>query len=179
VVDILECRLRRDDSAGWLFPVARPRHAGAEPKTPHMNVGTLNHNMDAMPGVYGQLSPQRLRVAFSSYGKRFGGFADGEAKLILDHNEGVGDDVTRGYYDLDPRIERKIEMMTWWANWLDEQCAAAIAADPMLLDKEALRKSCYIERYGQDRWDAKLAKAKEGSPLWPADELETSLLAAE
>ena len=53
VVDLLERRLRRDDSAGWLFPVARPRHAGAEPKTPHMNVGTLNYNMDAMPGVYG------------------------------------------------------------------------------------------------------------------------------
>ena len=104
--------------------------------------------------------------------------ADGEAKLILNHTEGVVDDVTRGYYDLDPRIERKIKMMAWWANWLDEQCAAAIAADPMLLDKEALRKSCYIERYGQDCWDAKLAKVKEGSPLWPANEVETSLLAA-
>ena len=144
-----------------------------------MNVGTLNHNMDAMPGVYGHLSPHRLRVAFSSYGKKFGGFADGEAKLILDHTEGVGDDVTRGHYDLDPRIERKIEMMTWWTQWLEEQCAAAIAADPMLLDKDTLRKSCYIERYGQDRWDAKIAKSKEGVPLWPADEQETSLLAAE
>jgi Arm DNA-binding domain len=180
VVDILERRLRSDDTARWLFPVARPRHAGTAPKTPHMNVGTLNHNMDAMPGVYGHLSPHRLRVAFSSYGKKFGGFADGEAKMILDHTEGVGDDVTRGHYDLDPRIERKIEMMTWWVNWLDEQCAAAIAADPMLLDKDALRKACYIERYGQERWDAKIAKSKEGAPLWPADEQEErSLLAAE
>jgi hypothetical protein len=76
-----------------------------------MNVGTLNHNLDAMPGVYGVLSPHRLRVAFGSYGKRFGGFADGEAKLVLDHAEGAGDDVTRGHYDLDPRIERKIEML--------------------------------------------------------------------
>jgi hypothetical protein len=179
VVDILERRLRRDDTAGWLFPVARPRHAGVEPKTPHMNTGTLNHNMDAMPGVYGQLSPHRLRVAFGSYGKKFGGFADGEAKLILDHTEGVGDDVTRGHYDLDPRIERKIEMMTWWTQWLDEQCAAAIAADSMLLDKDALRQACYIERYGQQRWEAKLAKAKEGAPLWPVEDQEVSVLPAE
>jgi hypothetical protein len=45
VVDILERRLRSDDTARWLFPVARPRHAGTVPKTPHMNVGTLNHNI--------------------------------------------------------------------------------------------------------------------------------------
>lgn len=111
VVDRLERLRPHDDTAGWLFPVARPRHAGKPPKTPHMNVGTLNHNLDAMPGVYGVLSPHRLRVAFGSYGKRFGGFADGEAKLVLDHAEGAGDDVTRGHYDLDSRIERKIEML--------------------------------------------------------------------
>ena len=39
---------------------------------------TLNGNMDAMPGVRRALSPHRLRVAFGSYGKKFGGFADGE-----------------------------------------------------------------------------------------------------
>lgn len=64
-------------------------------------------------------------------------------------------------------MERKVEMMTWWTNWLDEQCAAAIAADPSLLDKDALRQACYIERYGQDRWDAKIAKARKlGIQVW-------------
>lgn len=153
--------------AGWLFPVARARRAGQTAKTPYMNEGALNKNMDAMPGVYGHLSPHALRRAFGSYGKKVGGFADGEAKMLLDHLEGEGGDVTRGHYDLDPRLERKVEMMMWWTNWLDEQCAAAVAADPSLLDKEALRQACYIERYGQARWDAKLEKARKlGIPIW-------------
>jgi hypothetical protein len=81
VVDRLERLRPHDDTAGWLFPVARPRHAGKPPKTPHMNVGTLNHNLDAMPGVYGVLSPHRLRVAFGSYGKRFGGLPTARPSL--------------------------------------------------------------------------------------------------
>jgi integrase len=150
---------------GWLFPVNY--RAGKHTKAEHMNVGVLNHNLDAMPGVYGNLAPHRLRVAFGSYGKKYGGFADGEAKLILDHSEGVGDDVTRGHYDLDPRMERKIEMMEWWTNWLDELCAEAIAADPMLLDPEAMKVAIYIERYGQPKWDARVAKARAlGCSVW-------------
>jgi len=154
--------------AGWLFPAARPRTAGEPPKNPYMATGVLNKNMDAMPGVHDALSPHAIRRAFGSYGSKIGRFADGEAKMILDHTEGVGDDVTRGHYDLDPRMERKVEMMTWWTGWLDEQCNAAIEADPTLKDKEALRQACYIERYGREQWDAKLAKVREtGTSLWP------------
>src|ERR1019366_9274000 len=127
------------------FPV--DARGGSTPKRPHMSEGVLNKNMDAMPGVHGALSPHALRRAFGSYDSPVGGVAKGEAKMILDHLEGEGDDAARGHYDLDPRIARKIEMMNWWTGWLDEQCAAAIATDPMLSDMEALRQAIYIERY--------------------------------
>lgn len=176
LVDSLERQRPPDDETGWLFPVARARRKGQQPKTPHMSEGTLNKNMDAMPGVYGYLSPHALRRAIASYGAEFGGFADGEVDMLLDHLEGKAGNVTRAHYDLDPRIRRKIEMMTWWTGWLDEQCAAAIAADPMLdmsnpetkednFDK--LKQACYITRYKQAKWDAKVAKARKlGIPIW-------------
>jgi hypothetical protein len=49
-----------------------------------------------MPGVHGALSPHALRRAFGTYGSKFGKFAKDESKMVLDHLEGVGDDVTRG-----------------------------------------------------------------------------------
>ena len=168
IITTLEKRLSEDEwESGWLFPAARLRRIGQPQKDPFMAEDTLNNNMSAMPGVSGALSPHALRRAFGSYGSMFGKFAKDEAKIILDHSEGVGDDVTRGHYDLDPRMGRKVEMMTWWVNWLDEQCAAAIAADPMLLDMEVLRQACYIQRYGQDVWDAKVTKARKlGIDVW-------------
>jgi len=168
IITTLEKRLSEDEwKEGWLFPVARPRRVGQEPKNPYMAEDTLNSNMSAMPGVRGALSPHALRRAFGSYGSKVGKFVEGESKIILDHSEGVGDDVTRGHYDLDPRMERKVEMMTWWTKWLDEQCAAAIAADRLLSDMESLRQACYIARYGQDRWDAKFVKARKlGIDVW-------------
>ncbi|OYX80770.1 MAG: hypothetical protein B7Y77_00115, partial [Bradyrhizobium sp. 35-63-5] len=116
----------------WYFPVARPRYKGVANLQSYMSESTLNHNIAAMPGVVGVLSPHPMRRAFASYGKLFGGFTKGQAAMILDHLEGEGDDVTRGHYDLDPRIEEKRAMMLWWTGWLEEQCAAAIAADTML-----------------------------------------------
>lgn len=164
-LDALE-HLRDHHGDGRMFPV--DARAGAKPKRPHMSEGVLNKNLDSMPGVHGALSAHALRRAFGTYGIGVGKFAKDESKMVLDHLEGVGDDVTRGHYDLDPRIPRKIEMLNWWTGWLDEQCAAAIAADPMLSDMEARRQAIYIERYGADAWEAKLKKTREtGAPLWP------------
>ena len=47
-------------------------------------------------------SPQREAASHMP-----GVLADGEAKMILDRLEGEAGDVTRGSYDLDPRIPRK------------------------------------------------------------------------
>jgi hypothetical protein len=82
-----------------------------------------------MPSVAGVLSPHAFRRAFGSYGSMVGGFTKGQAAMILDHLEGEGDNVTRGHYDLDPRIEEKRALMVWWTGWLDEPAAAAIAAE--------------------------------------------------
>jgi hypothetical protein len=132
-----------------------------------MSEGVLNKNIDAMPGVDDALSPHALRRAIASYGKQLLGYADGEVKLILDHHEGAGGDVTRGHYDLDPRIERKIAMMVAWTQWCDEQAAAAIDADPLLRDLAALREAIYRKRYGEEAWQRKLAHARRNRrPLW-------------
>jgi integrase len=157
----------------WYFPVSRKRRKGIPNLQPHMSESTLNQNIAAMPGVAGILSPQALRRAFASYGSKIGKFTKGQAAMILDHLEGEDDNVTRGHYDLDPRIEEKRALMIWWTSWLDEQCAAAIAADPILSDHEALRQACYIQRYGQATWEKKLAKTrKTGAPLWPTDSID-------
>ncbi|MBX9830220.1 MAG: hypothetical protein K2Y27_35145 [Xanthobacteraceae bacterium] len=157
----------------WLFPVTRPRHKGQAPKQAYLSEDTLNHNILAMPGVAGDLSPHTLRRKFASEGKAAGVIADNEAKLILDHLEGEAGNVTRNHYDLDPRLPRKREIMLWWTGWLEAQCAAAIAADPLLDIAnhperiEDLRQAVYVQRYGEEAWEAKLAKSRRtGHKLW-------------
>ena len=81
--------------------------------------------------------------------------------------------MTRKHYDLDPRIEEKRVMLLWWSNWLEEQCAAAIAADSVLSDQETLREACYKTRYGEHAWQRKLTKARETSePIWVKRRIE-------
>jgi hypothetical protein len=157
----------------WLFPVTRPRRKGQAPKQAYLSEDTLNHNILAMPGVAGDLSPHALRRKFASEGKAACIMADGEAKLILDHMEGQASDVTRNHYDLDPRLPRKREIMLWWTGWLERQCAAAIEADPLLdianhPDRiEDLRQAVYVQRYGEEAWEEKLSKSRRtGHKLW-------------
>jgi hypothetical protein len=160
----------------WLLPVTRPRRNGEPNKQLYLTEDTLNKNMNAMPGVAGHLSPHALRRKIASEGKAAGVLADGEVKMILDHLEGEAGNVTRGHYDLDPRIPRKREILLWWTGWLEEQCKAAIEADPTLDmsnpetrkgNFEALREACYIQRYGQEKWDVKLSKSRRtGNKLW-------------
>jgi hypothetical protein len=170
VYDVLERRRSYENKEGWLFPVSRARKKGDQPLQPHMSEGVLNKNIDCMPGLDDALSPQALRRGFASFGKKFLGFADGEAKMVLDHMEGEGGNVTRNHYDLDPRIERKTEMMLAWARFCDEQATEEIAADPLLRDLDALREAIYRQRYDEEAWQRKLALVrKSGRPLWGDD----------
>lgn len=155
------------DNPGWLFPAHRRRSA-AQSDEPggHADVGLFNDYLSAMPGV--GFSPHDVRYAFSTYGERDLGFRKSEAKLILDHMEGTEpDDVTGKFYSSDPAIGRKREMMTLWAKWLDEWCAKAIAADPMLSNREVLVEAIYRKRYSEEQLARRIAyRSRRDRPLW-------------
>jgi hypothetical protein len=132
----------------------------------HADVGLLNNYLGVLPGV--DFSPHCVRYAFSTYGERDLGFHKSEAKIILDHMEGTEpDDVTGKFYSSDPAIRRKREMITLWTGWLDEWCAKAIAADPVLSDREALVEAIYRERYSEKQLARRIEyRSRRDRPLW-------------
>jgi hypothetical protein len=119
-----------------------------------------------MPGV--EFSSHAVRYAFATYGERDLGFKPGEAKVILDHMEGVEPtDVTGSFYSSDPQIGRKREMMRAWARWCDVWADRAIAADPLLLDRAFMLEEIYRARYGEKRLERRIEnRKKQGLPLW-------------
>jgi hypothetical protein len=77
------------------------------------------------------------------------------------------DDVTGKFYSSDPAIRRKQEMMTLWIGWLDDWCAKAIAADPVLSDREALVEAIYRERYTEEQLARRIEyRSRRDRPLW-------------
>jgi hypothetical protein len=107
-----------------------------------------------LPGV--DCSTHAGGYASASYGPRDMGFARSEAKIILDHFEGIEpDDVTGRFYPADPAISRKREMMEKWTAWLEHWCAEAIRKDGRLVDSRALSESIFKSRYGDERWTQK------------------------
>ena len=80
-------------------------------------------------------------------------FARSEAKIILDHFEGIEpDDVTGRFYSADPAINRKCEIMEKWIAWLEHWCAEAIRKDGLLTDSKALSEAIFKSRYVDERW---------------------------
>jgi hypothetical protein len=140
---------------GYYFPV-RPT-GGGRPKNPHADPGFINHALQYMPGV--DMSCHSWRRGFASHGQREIGFSLADIKLILDHSEGApSGDVTAGNYALDPMIAKKREIMVKWLGWLEVQVEAAIAADPSLLDAEAVGEAIFRARYGDERWEKRVAR---------------------
>jgi hypothetical protein len=135
-------------------------------------VGTLNKYMGVLPAT--DIAPHDPRYAFATYGKRDLGFqvheATGkrEAGLILDHSEAKsGDDVTAAFYDRDPSIKRKREMMWAWVRWLEQWAQNAIDADPRLLNREYLCEAIYRKRYGDEQLDRRIAyRKRHNMELW-------------
>ncbi len=77
------------------------------------------------------------------------------------------DDVTGKFYSSGPAIRRKREMMKLWTGWLDEWCAKAIAADPMLSHREALIEAIYRERYTEKQLARRIEyRSRRDRPLW-------------
>jgi hypothetical protein len=151
-------------SEGWLFPA----RSDAKDGRPHADASLFNDYLQAMPGI--DFSPHAVRYALATYGERDLGFKPGEAKVILDHMEGVEPtDVTGSFYSSDPQIARKREMMRAWTTWCDAWADRAIAADPLLLDRAFTLEAIYRKRYGDKRLERRIEKRKKlGLPLWGA-----------
>jgi hypothetical protein len=85
-----------------------------------------------------------VRYAFASYGERDVGFAPSEARLILDHMEGVEPtDVTGLFYSSAPKIGRKRELVQAWTDW----CDSSIREDPALHDRDLMQAEIRRARY--------------------------------
>jgi hypothetical protein len=155
---VLELRhLTRYDEYPFHFPVrAKP---GKKTKNPYADPSFLNHALQFMPGV--DVSPHACRRGFATHGQRELGLSVNDCKLILDHSEGAAQgDVTAESYALDPMLQKKKQIMTLWSNWLELQVQAAIAADPGLLNAEALSDEIYRARYGEERWLRRKSQAQ-------------------
>jgi hypothetical protein len=129
------CGLMSDD---WLMPAAfHKRKSGPRAKSDHMDVRSLSRVLELMPGV--TAASHVFRRAAASYGPPELGWDDRDSKLILDHMEGHDSgDVTAQHYNSDPALLKKRAMMKQWIGWLEQQEAAAVAADPTLLDHDAI-----------------------------------------
>jgi integrase len=164
-----------EGSEGWLFPA----RSDAKDGRPHAESSLFNDYLQAMPGV--DFSPHSVRYAFATYGERDLGFRPGEAKVILDHLEGVEPtDVTGSFYSSDPQIGRKREMMRAWTDWCDGWAQRAIASDPLLLDRAYMLESIFRNRYGDKRLERRIeSRRKRGLPLWDVDDADGLAEAAE
>lgn len=104
----------------WLFPgMATRRKPVADG---HINVRTVNEWMYEVcrhAECSRQLNPQIVRKAFSTYLSKKG-IPKADQKLILDHTEGRGSDVTEVHYNLDPKLPKKQIVMAAWNSFLEE-----------------------------------------------------------
>jgi Arm DNA-binding domain len=163
---------RLDRLAGdqpWLMPVARARRKGQQPKRPHIDPRAINEAIESMPGV--SFSTHAFRAALATYGPQDLGWLATDAKLILNHLEGFDPgDVTAQHYNTNPELLKKRRMMREWVTWLEAQEAKAIAAEPTLLDREAVAEQVYRIRYGDDAW--KRACKRKKKPWQRVDKME-------
>jgi hypothetical protein len=164
-----------EGSEGWLFPA----RSDAKDNRPHAEASLFNDYLQAMPGI--DFSPHAVRYAFATYGERDLAFRPGEAKIILDHMEGVEPtDVTGSFYSSDPQIARKRAMMRAWTDWCDGWAQRAIAEDPLLLDRAYMLEAIYRARYGEKRLESRIeSRRKRGLPLWNVLDIDDLAEAAE
>jgi integrase len=150
-----------DELAGaqaYYFPVRAAK--GKKTKNPHADPSFINHALQFMPAV--EMSCHAWRRGFASHGRRELKLDLTQIKLILDHSEGApAGDVTSSHYELDPLLAMKREIMVAWTRWLEERVKEAIAADPTLLDAEAMQSAIYAARYPKKAKPSSLLQAAE------------------
>lgn len=104
----------------WLFPGMATRRKPIP--TGHINVRTVNewvYEAYELAGCSRRHNPHAIRTAFGTY-LSTRGIKKAQRKLILDHSEGRGSDVTEVHYNFDPRLPEKQEIMMAWNSFLDE-----------------------------------------------------------
>jgi integrase len=108
------------NSSAWLFPgIATPRKPVPDG---HVNARTVNEWMYEacnLAGCSHRYNPHAVRKAFGTYLSKKGK-SKAERKLILDHAEGRGADVTEVHYNFDPKLGDKEKVMAAWNTFLDE-----------------------------------------------------------
>jgi integrase len=103
--------------AVWLFPQLR-RYRKDDELDKHMSATMIR---DALHECTLDLSPHDLRRALATHGPAFLAIPDRHTKLILNHAEGRGGDVTTRHYAFHESIPDKVAVMERWENWLIRQ----------------------------------------------------------
>jgi integrase len=106
------------EGSSWLFPQTKLRRIG------DAGGGYLSYK--AVRAVMGDaVAPHDVRRGFATHGDDFLGISGADSKLILDHSEGAGGDVTRRHYNLSRKEEAKWLLAEKWEGWLLAQIRAA------------------------------------------------------
>ena len=69
--------------------------------------------------------------------------------------------MTAQHYNSNPELVKKRAMMRDWVSWLEKQETKAVAADPTLLDREAIGEQVYRISYGDDAWKRACERKKK------------------
>ena len=101
----------------WLFPQLR-RYRKDDKLEKHMSATMIR---DALQECSLDLSPHDLRRALATHGPALLAIPDRHTKLILNHAEGRGGDVTMRHYAFHESIPDKVAVMEKWENWLIQQ----------------------------------------------------------
>lgn len=159
--------LQRATNGIWLFPPG-PTDGGKQTIFEHRDPGWLTKIHSWVPGGF---SPHRWRKAMSTHGSKYLGWKKGAEKKLLDHMEGTAsDDVTDRHYNLDPRMQEKVRMLTDWMAFVDDLAAKAIKDEPWLTDVPLLREKIYRARYREARWKAAVERVRKYGGKAPWDD---------
>jgi integrase len=99
-----------------LFPQMRLRRSSDQGDQP-MSANLLN---DLLKQISSPVTTHDFRRAFATHGEELLGFTRTESKIILDHAEGQGGDVTGLHYALHDRRHVKWTIMERWCRFLAE-----------------------------------------------------------
>ncbi len=105
---------------GWLFPQTKLRRAGDE-GAGHIGAKTVN---GILRKTGCNFTPHDTRRAITTHGANFLNLDLSDIRLILDHSEGLGRDVTTVHYLMTTSTIRKKKVLDEWARLL------GILADP-------------------------------------------------